>query len=382
MLTFLAAVAAVVVGAAAYVTMSPQFGDGPAGERMRRIERSENYVDGEFRNPVHTEMSTDSASMLAIACDFIKGNTDRYPSGPLPSVALDASGFGQDGTGLQIAWSGHSTVLIGIDGHVVLTDPVFSDKAGPLPLGPTAFDYENRIVLDDLPDIDVVVISHDHYDHLDYETIMALKDRVDRFFVPLGVGARLEGWGIPLEMISELDWWEAAGYGDLRFTAAPARHFSGRGVADGNETLWASWAIEGLAHSVFYSGDSGYFDGFSEIGDRLGPFDIAVLESGAYDDAWAALHMKPEETVQAALDLRSSLLMPIHWAKFNLALHPWDEPVERLIAEAARLGVRTATPRPGESFEPALDTMDERWWAGLTPRTGKTARAVADEVPQ
>ncbi len=215
--------------------------------------------------------------------------------------------------------------------------------------------------VDNLPLLDAVILSHDHYDHLDYETITELKDRVKHFYAPLGVGAHLEEWGVPGSAITEMDWWESTSHNGLELTLTPARHFSGRGFSR-FETLWGSWVIAGRDQKVFFNGDSGYFPGFKEIGEKYGPFDITLMECGAYNEKWAEIHMMPEETVQAHLDLNGEILLPIHWGKFNLSLHPWKEPVERMTQKAKELGVRVCTPEVGDVICIGSRVPSSRWW--------------------
>jgi L-ascorbate metabolism protein UlaG (beta-lactamase superfamily) len=228
--------------------------------------------------------------------------------------------------------------------------------------------------------VDAVVISHDHYDHLDVPTVKALAARGARWVVPLGVGAHLRAWGVPDARITELDWWEAARVGDLTLTATPARHFSGRGLGDADRTLWAGWAIAGPAHRVFYSGDTALHEEFAEIGRRLGPFDLTMIESGAYDALWADVHLGPEQAVLAHRQVRGAVMLPVHWGLFDLALHGWTEPIERVLVAAERAGVRVASPRPGGMVEPAALGPAERWWPAVPWRTVEEAPAWSSGV--
>ncbi len=361
--------ATVVVCGVLFMKLSPQFGDAPAGERLERMERSPNYRDGKFHNPVPTQMGG-AADMARGAVDYFRGGETREPGSPLPSVKLDRAAFGEGNQQLRLAWLGHSTVLINMDGVVLLTDPVFGKgRTSPVPMmGPKPFAYTEDISLEDLPVVDLVLISHDHYDHLDHRTVLALRDRVKKFFVPLGVAARLEGWGVPLANIVELDWGEQGAHAGLTLTAAPSRHFSGRGALDRDGTLWASWIIRGSQHRVFFGGDSGYFDGFKTIGEEHGPFDVTMLECGAYSKYWPAIHMMPEQTAAAHRDLRGKLLLPIHWGKFNLSLHGWTEPVDRLLDAAKQNGATVITPRVGEVVLPGEVAPTKRWWRDLRSR--------------
>jgi L-ascorbate metabolism protein UlaG (beta-lactamase superfamily) len=235
-------------------------------------------------------------------------------------------------------------------------------------IGPVKFKRHFPIDLDTLPDIDVVIVSHDHYDHLNKASVQALEKITQLFVVPAGVGGRLRSWGIRKKKIVELKWWEYVDVdAKLKITATPAQHFSGRSLTDRNRTLWASWAIESTSHTVFFSGDSGYFGGFKQIGEQLGPFDMAFLECGAYHHLWHAVHMYPEETVQAHLDLQAAVLHPIHWGTFNLSFHPWYEPMQRLAAAAWKQQVVYATPVVGETIVPEQNRLGSHWWETVLP---------------
>ena len=342
-----------------FLACSPKYG---SFSQKNRIVMSENYHDGKFQNLRPISLNSGEGNMLEATFDFLKGNPNRVPQVNLPTdnTQLDES---IDGEELRVAWLGHSTCLLQIDGKVILTDPMLSERASPVSfLGPKRFPYEPTVQLNDIKNIDAVLISHDHYDHLDYETIEQLKQKTKRFYVPLGVGGHLVRWGVAETQIVELDWWEQAHLGLITFVATPAQHFSGRGLTDRNKTLWASWVIQGAHQRVFFGGDSGYFAGFKEIGEKYGPFDITMLESGAYNDAWAEVHMMPEQTVQAHIDLKGKVLLPIHWAKFNLALHSWQEPIERLTKQAERDNVDVVTPRIGKVFTAGNGYRGSKWW--------------------
>jgi L-ascorbate metabolism protein UlaG (beta-lactamase superfamily) len=251
--------------------------------------------------------------------------------------------------------------MINLDGYKILTDPVFEKRASLL--GPTRFNGDVPIDTKQLPTVDVVIISHDHYDHLNRYSVRRLNRLTQKFIVPLAVGNRFASWGISREKIIELDWWETYRFDlDLKIIATPAQHFSGRGLTDRNKTLWASWVVSGPNHNIFFSGDSGYFEGFKQIGDTYGPFDMTFIECGAYNEAWHSVHMFPEQTVQAHLDLRGDLLHPIHWGTFNLALHPWYEPMERLTAAARSRDVATSTPIVGATTLYGKTLPAGKWW--------------------
>jgi L-ascorbate metabolism protein UlaG (beta-lactamase superfamily) len=293
------------------------------------------------------------------------GEEVRYARHPIPVETRKRVDYDRPPeSGLRVTWLGHSSVLLEIDGLRVLTDPVWSERVSPSSLaGPKRF-FGPPIALDELPWIDAVVISHDHYDHLDMATVKALSARGALFLVPLGIGAHLQRWGIPVAQVRELDWNEHVLLDGVTFTATPARHFSGRGVTNWNSTLWSSWVMEGPLHRVFFCGDSGFFGGFRDIGRDHGPFDLTLISSGAYASAWPLIHMTPEDVVQAHVDVRGQVLLPIHWGTFNLAFHDWNEPAERAVRTAAERGVRIVVPRPGQMIEPSRGAASpgEPWW--------------------
>jgi L-ascorbate metabolism protein UlaG (beta-lactamase superfamily) len=306
-------------------------------------------------------------NFASTAWDFFFKANDRTPDSVLPMQPVDLSHFNRRQAGqLNATWLGHSSLMINIDSYKVLTDPVFEKRVSIL--GPTRFNGEVPVNAKQLPFIDVVIISHDHYDHLNKFSVKHLNEKTKQFVVPLGVGARMAKWGIPPSKITELDWWEAYPFDqNLTITATPAQHFSGRGLTDRNQTLWASWVIETSWHNLFFSGDSGYFDGFKQIGKKYGPFDMTFIECGAYNESWSQVHMFPEQTVQAHLDLGGNILHPIHWGTFNLALHPWYEPMQRVTAASKRANVELATPMVGGTTIYGETGSQDRWWNEAMP---------------
>ena len=329
---------------------------------------SPQQVEGKFRNTAPREQPG-FFKTAAIFWRFATGKpADTVPSQELPVQALSQAEL-LAAPDLSLWRLGHSTMLIKIEGKFWLTDPVFSERASPFQfLGPKRF-HAPPIALDDLPPITGVILSHDHYDHLDYDAIQQLAPKVSHFVAPLGVGDRLIAWGVPAAKVQQFDWWQGTMIEGLRLVATPAQHFSGRGLSDGNRTLWASWVLIAGDTRIFFSGDSGYFDGFKAIGERYGPFDLTMVETGAYDEQWPDVHMHPEQSLQAHIDLRGRHLMPIHNGTFDLALHPWTEPFERITALAAAAGVPLVAPVMGERLDLRAPALSNHWWRGaVQPR--------------
>jgi len=344
--------------------LQPSFGKLPSGERQKRIENSPNFREGIFQNVEETRLMADDASYFKMISKFFGNDSLRMPVKDLPTIKTDLKSLPADKPAL--IWFGHSSYLISIGGKKILVDPVFSQRASPVQYaGSKSYPGTMIYTPDDFPDLDLVIISHDHYDHLDYGTIQKLRSKTKLFCVPLGIGAHLSYWDIPDEQIREFDWWE----GDtvlpgIELTATPARHFSGRGFSR-NKTLWASFVLKLSGYSIFIGGDSGYDDSFKKIGEKFGPFDIAMLECGQYDVQWPAIHMMPEETVQASLDLKSKVFLPVHWAKFTLALHPWKEPIQRAVKHAQSLNVQVTTPKIGELMILNAALPYSPWWESV-----------------
>ena len=369
--------AAITLGVGCHVW--PALGAAPRGERLARAEASPQYRDGRFRNALPT--LRDGAS-VGTFWEFAVGGSDfRRPGQAVPVVFPTAASLAAPAPSWRVTWLGHSTLLVQVDGAVVLVDPVWGERASPAAFaGPRRF-YAPLVALDSLPPLDAVVISHDHYDHLDMPTVRALARTGVPFVVPLGVGAHLERWGVPAGRITELDWWDETTIASVRLVSTPARHFSGRSLADRDRTLWSGWAIVGPRHRVFYSGDTALTPSFAEVGRRLGPFDAALVESGAYNAAWADVHLGPEQAVAVHRMVRSRLLVPVHWGLFDLSLHGWTEPGERVRAAAERAGVPVAFPRPGESVSPGA-VPTRAWWPSVPWRTAEEAPALSSGLPE
>jgi L-ascorbate metabolism protein UlaG (beta-lactamase superfamily) len=361
---FAVALGLAVAGAAwALRDVPAELGRRATGDRAERMRNSPQYADGVFHNAAPPVLLAEGVGYGGLLREMLFGENRRLrrPAGPIPLVTPpDAAS-----TGLHVTWYGHASALIEIDGARVLCDPVWSERVSPAQFAGPRRLHEPPVALGSLPPVDAIVISHDHYDHLDRATVIDLvRTQTAPFLVPLGIGAHLERWNVPAARIIELDWGEHADVAGLRLTASPAQHFSGRTLTR-NDTLWTSWVVTGPTRRVFYSGDSGYFDGYAAIGAEHGPFDAALIQIGAYDPAWPDIHMTPEQGVATALDLRAKLLVPVHWATFNLALHPWTEPADRVWREAKAHDVALAVPRPGERVDVDDPPAVDGWWQTL-----------------
>ena len=349
------------------------FGAKPQGERLARAQQSSQWHDGQFKDPQAIWIDTGRAMRHFI---FGKPEPAATPDAPVPVVHTTAAAFANaPQSGLRVTWFGHSSTLLEIDGSKILIDPFWGERASPFAwAGPKRW-YAPPIALADMPPIDVVLISHDHYDHLDYPSIVAMRSWHNMFVVPLGVGAHLSRWGIPKERIIELDWWQSTRQGNIELVATPARHSSGRLSPNSDHTLWAGFAIIGDQHRAWYSGDTSYHRDLANIGARLGPFDVTLIEAGQYDADWADNHLGPELAVQAHVQVRGRTMIPVHWALIKLAQHTWTEPVERVRVAARCHGVEVLMPRPGESIEPTQHQAIPQWWPDL-PWSPAGARPV------
>ena len=338
---------------------------------------SPQHRDGKFHNVV-PRRAPGFRKTLGIAWRVLTQKPDTtVPRAPIPVRPLAAATLAA-APDASLFRLGHSTLLLKLAGEFWLTDPVFSERASPVQwAGPKRF-HAPPISIAGLPPIKGVILSHDHYDHLDHAAVLALAPKVEMFITPLGVGDRLIGWGIPPEKVRQLDWWQQTSLAGVRLVATPAQHFSGRGLGDGDSTLWASWVILAGDLRVFFSGDTGYHAGFKAIGERFGPFDVTFMETGAYDAQWPEVHMQPEETLQAHLDVRGRWLMPLHNGTFDLAMHAWHEPFDRILALALARGVPLATPAMGERLSLAQPQAGERWWQALetSPQAAAAAQAA------
>ena len=360
------------------------FGARSRGLRLERMKASPRWDGNGFRN-VHPVIASlrDTAVPFPSMREFMRTGPPRFPGAPLPTVDPRETWRRAPASGLRVTWLGHSTLLIEIDGVRLLTDPVWGDRVSPFQLvGPKRF-QPAPVRLRDVPRVDAILISHDHYDHLDYPTIHTLaRHSTVPMVTSLGVGAHLEAWGVAPERITELDWWESHRVPgtEVVVTAAPSQHFSGRGLGDRNATLWSSFAIRSTNHAAFFSGDTGLTSEYATIGQRLGPFDVAMIEIGAWHPAWGDIHLGPTNAAQAHAWLGSGMLLPIHWGTFSLATHPWDEPAEVLLALAEHRNVPLLLPRLGEALEPDHAPPARPWWRSSETKPATTTIAPPSEA--
>jgi len=345
-----------------FLNLSPQFGAGATKEQKTDYAKSGHYENGEFLNQSKTVIDASYWNMIK---EMVKGSPNRQPNQNIVVEKIDSTTIENHNANItQLTWFGHSAFLLQIDGKNILLDPMLGESPAPHPLiGAKRYSKEIPIEIEKLPFIDAIIISHDHYDHLDYGSIQKLKIKVGQYYVPLGVGNHLIKWGVSIEKIHELNWWEEIEFNGVKLVCTPARHFSGRGILDRASTLWSSWVIKGKKDNIYFGGDSGYDTHFKEIGDKYGPFDISLMECGQYDEEWKVIHMLPEETVHASIDLKSKLVLPIHWAAFTMAYHDWTDPIERITKKANEMNLPLTTPKIGEPIIIGTETYPtEKWW--------------------
>jgi L-ascorbate metabolism protein UlaG (beta-lactamase superfamily) len=341
------------------------FGAKAAGLRLERVQASKRFVDGVFKNTMPVALGLKKGTTLSTLGEYFCNGTERSPPQPLPSTSPLDRWAKKVETRMRATWLGHSTVLLEIDGARVLTDPVWGPRASPYAFaGPKRF-QPVPVTIAQLPKLDAVVISHDHYDHLDYPTILELAKIDVPFYTSLGVGAHLASWGVPEERIIELDWWESVKLprAELTITALPSQHFSGRSVGDRNRTAWSAFGMKGPTRSVFFSGDTGLTEEYREIKARMGQFDLVMLEIGAWHPSWGDIHLGPANALSAFEYLGGGKLLPVHWGTFNLAMHAWDEPAITLLEGAKARGAALVMPTLGEAIEPSRVDGVQAWWA-------------------
>jgi L-ascorbate metabolism protein UlaG (beta-lactamase superfamily) len=364
MITVLAITLTLVIIGVLFLNFSPEFGGTPSKENISEYEQLDYFSEGKFSNLIPTDLDMNIGKAIRMIPKFFKNDPARVPSFPLPIISRDSVELVQDSLHTRLIWFGHSAFLLQIDGKNILIDPMLGEVPAPNPLlGKKRFFKDLPIEIEKLPQIDIILISHDHYDHLDYGSIQKLKGKTKQFYVPLGVGAHFERWGVDAAQIHEMQWWEEAEVAGISLAFAPTRHFSGRGATNRFSTLWGSWVITGKNDNIYFSGDGGYGPHFKEIGEKYGPFDFAMMECGQYNENWKEIHMMPEQTAQAGQDVRAKVMMPIHWAAFTLAMHSWTDPVERVTAKAKEINQPIFVPKIGEfiNLQDSLWTKEE-WW--------------------
>lgn len=344
-----------------------QFGARLTKSLIAGYQHSPNWREGKFQNLEHTELSIPINKIPGILYKQIANKGGREPGRPLPVVPFNRSAFLDTSESPTFIWYGHSVVLMRMDNKTLLIDPMLGPNASPIaPVTTRRFSENTLNLIDEFPEIDLLLLTHDHYDHLDLASIEKLRHKTKQYFVALGVKRHLVHWGIAADSITEFDWWDARSFGNINVAFTPTRHFSGRGLTDRAKSLWGGWAFKTPGENVWFSGDSGYGSHFTEIGRRLGPFDFAFMECGQYNENWSQIHMFPEESVQAAIDAGAGRVMPVHWAGFSLAPHTWTEPAERFVEEAGRKNLPIHLPQIGQQFQTSSQ-IQEKWWNGKTP---------------
>ncbi len=359
---------AVALGLGGYMSIgcASSFGTSPSQADINKYSTSPHFDQkkGVFvnRRPEVIEEMRKRTSFLPMMKDFIfGGDSERVPKEKLPEIKVDFVKFNEPSVDPKVIWFGHSSLLLNIEGKKILIDPVLSTSTGPFGFLMKRF-QKPVIELSQLPEVDLIIISHDHYDHLDMDSVKFFKNKKVRFVVPLGVGNHLVGWGIERSRITELDWWQITKLENIEIVATPAQHFSGRSFFKQNQTLWASWVIRGPKQNIYFSADSGYDTHFKAIGDKYGPFDLALLEDGQYNEKWREVHMLPDESIQAFYDLKAKRYFPIHWGMFNLSLHAWYEPIEIISKSAMEKNISLIAPQIGEVVVINDSYVTTPWW--------------------
>ena len=348
-----------------FINLSPQFGGTATAAEIVKYGETGHFENGIFINEEEIAMEIDCHSIQKMLRETLQPGPNIAPKQDIKVKKITPESIlNKPDSLIRMTWFGHSTFLIEIDGKNILLDPVFGQYAAPHPwLGRRRYNSEMPITIAELPTIDAVIISHDHYDHLDYKSIKQLKDKTDRFFVPLGVDNHLERWEVDEAKISKMDWWEEQEFKELTIAFTPSRHMSGRGLSDQSSTLWGSWVLKGKTKNIFFSGDGGYGKHFKAIGEKYGDFDIALMECGQYNVLWADVHLMPEQTVVAGKDVKAKIIVPIHWGSFTLAMHPWTDPIERVTKQAKKMNMPIATPQIGEPIIVGHSSFPEsEWW--------------------
>ncbi len=361
----IAIVAIFVIGVVAYLYINPQFGGSLSSTEKESFKSSKQWDGSKFINQSETNMDVSLSEMPGLIKQMLSGRAARDPKENLAMETFNGEAWQKDTAAFQFIWFGHSVGLMKMAGKNLLIDPMFGGDASPVgPMRTKRYTDSTLRLVEQLPFIDAVLITHDHYDHLDYDSFKKLRGKVGHYYVPLGVKRHLLRWEIADKDITEFDWWQNTQLGEVTMTFVPSRHFSGRGLSDRAKSLWGGWTFTSPKHRVFWSGDGGYDAHFKTIGQKLGPFDWAFLECGQYNENWHEIHMYPEESIQAAIDVKAKTAIPIHWGAFTLAMHTWQDPVQRFTQEAKAKNVNIAMPQLGEvvRFDEEEETF---WWEGM-----------------
>ena len=349
----------------AFLYLNPQFGGTVSATRKSAYSKSKHWNGKVFENVVETTMDVNLKTMPKLLKAQFTDREVRSPIAPIPVIPFEQKAF-DEGNGPKFIWCGHSVLLLKLNGKNILIDPMLGPDAAPIAPFPTKrFSEDTLEVINALPPIDLMLMTHDHYDHLDLASMRKLKSKVSTIYASLGIRRHLERWGFKNHTIREFDWWEKATFGEIEITFTPSRHFSGRGLSDRAKCLWGGWVFKSPDYSVYWSGDGGYGAHFKEVGNKLGPFDWTFIECGQYNELWRQIHLHPEESVQASLDAQSKIVTPVHWAGFALALHPWKEPIERFTREAKSKSLAVHTPKIGELVDMKQRGPSTDWWAKL-----------------
>lgn len=338
-----------------------QFGGKITPELARIYASSVHWHDGKFQNLEQTGMNIRPKNVPGLICEQLT-KKERRPGSPLEIASFSKETFEGGDSAVKYIWYGHSAVLLRLAGKNIFVDPMMGPDTSPIaPFRTRRFSDNSMAIIDELPEIDLVLLTHDHYDHLDMASILMLKGKTKNYYVALGVKRHLVAWGINPDMIREFDWWDKVDFSGIEITFAPSRHFSGRGIRDRFKSFWGGWALRSVNESIYFSGDGGYGRHFKEIGEKLGPFGLAFMECGQYNDLWEQLHMMPEQSVQAALEVNAGIAVPVHWGAFTLALHNWEEPADRFAAEAESKGLQATFPHLGRIY--GISTLQSaHWW--------------------
>lgn len=350
-----------------FFRFNPQFGGRMNAALAKGYQQSSRWDGKEFNNLIPVNMEVGFKDVPGMLKERIMSKVAKEPAAPIPVLPFDANAFNTDPEKPKFVWYGHAVLLLQINGKNLLIDPMFGTNASPIaPFGVKRFSKNTLSIIDELPPIDAILISHDHYDHLDYASIKKLKSKVSTYFVAMGVSRHLERWGIAADQITEFDWWQEIDFQGINITFTPSRHFSGRGLTDRFKSLWGGWVFIGDNHKVYWSGDGGYGDHFKAVHERFGQFDWAFMECGQYNAMWHDLHLFPEESALAAVDAGAKMAIPVHWGGFALAMHSWKEPVENFVQKAAELQLPVCTPEIGSVVTLGEESTSIRWYEDLT----------------